>query len=74
MACRRSTCRNYYPKAEELCDPCEEFETQKNREEFGIVCLHCGRLFFPAGSFDQHKMQVYYREHQPFPRGRRVKI
>jgi len=72
MPCRRSSCPNYNPHAEELCEPCDEFETQKRREEFGIFCTHCQKTML-AGEFDRHRFRVYYKIHE-FPRGKRVRL
>ena len=72
MACRRSSCPNYHPHAEELCDPCDEFETQQHRELYGRFCLHCKSTMLPA-AFEQHKWQVYYRTGER-PRSRRVRL
>jgi hypothetical protein len=72
MACTNSSCPNYTPLAEELCDPCEEYDHQIKREDFAQYCLHCGKTFMPGG-FDQHCMGIYYREGY-YPRGRRVKM
>ena len=72
MACRRSSCPNYHPHAEELCEPCEEYENQKHRELYGYLCTHCKSIML-AGAFDRHKWQVYYREGY-HPRSRRVRL
>jgi len=72
MACRRSNCPNYNPRADELCEPCEEFAKQKRREEFGILCTHCKQIMLP-GEFDRHRWRVFYRTRE-VPHGKRVKI
>jgi len=72
MACRRSSCPNYNPHADELCEPCEEFSHQKNREEYGIFCSHCKQTMLPA-EFDRHRWRVYYRT-RDLPHGNRVRL
>jgi len=71
--CRRSSCSNFSPYAEELCDPCEEYEQQIHREEYGYLCIHCNTLFARKGGFDRHKWSVFYRSRE-LPIGQRVRI
>ena len=63
------TCSNYSPRADELCDPCDEHARAKLYD--GLVsCLHCN-VTMTAGGFQKHRWQVFYRlrEH---PRSKRV--
>jgi len=72
-SCRSFGCTNYSPRAEELCDPCEEYRAQRHREDYGYQCIHCGKTYAMLGGFNRHKFQIYYREGWT-PMGHKVRI
>lgn len=65
-------CKEQYRGEPNYCDICDEYRRQVRREEFGIICGHCGKVFMPGG-FDKHRWQVYYRTHD-FPTGKRQRL